>query len=645
MFTFFLDFYLARENWYRYPSDQLIMPIRISPEIFNIGLNLSENDLNNYDNNRFGPAFTEVSDSKKLKRALSDFKEIGYDFICVPVNQMVKDKNYTNFFSSKPKFLGHYEISGSDWNTGIIGRFPAEGHSNLNEARKLLDWCDFIGYHAVIISIDQLSIHFLSMISSFIGIASTGVQIWIEIEINENNSIDEQLSEWQITNTIINATPNTKIGLSLKIDSNLSRISIEDYSRFFGEPIKCMFINYDFFESKHSGSSISEVLKHSMRAKVPISIYFNDNISSNVKPIIKNSYNNIIKFIKSFPPLSSKQKYEYNYIDVLQMPLQPLSNNLKSIEYEVFERDHIKYEKYFHAVKLFLSENNIKSEEIKVLIVGSGRGGLIKSAFNAFSYLGINSFKIMCVEKNRNAVLTLKAKMNYKDNANWEKVDIINSDIRTVQLDDKYDLIISELIGSFGDNELSPECLIFAQRFLKPSGIMIPQRYTSYLEPISCRKVWNNVVSYLKSKTLEIPFVSRLKSHYKISLEGPKEVFSFHHPTEINEEIMENEIFATVEFTSRAESTLHGFLGYFKCDLYNEVGFSTLPSDLTNNPISWFEFFIPISNPILLKKFDKLTFNIWRKSNKDRVWYEWLVTKPSTSFIHNLNGRAYNMHL
>jgi protein arginine N-methyltransferase 5 len=30
------------------------------------------------------------------------------------------------------------------------------------------------------------------------------------------------------------------------------------------------------------------------------------------------------------------------------------------------------------------------------------------------------------------------------------------------------DILVSELLGSFGDNELSPECLDGAQRFLAP---------------------------------------------------------------------------------------------------------------------------------------------------------------------------------
>lgn len=48
---------------------------------------------------------------------------------------------------------------------------------------------------------------------------------------------------------------------------------------------------------------------------------------------------------------------------------------------------------------------------------------------------------------------------------------------------------MSELLGSWGDNELSPECLDGAQRFLKDGGVSIPQEYTSYIAPMSSHKV------------------------------------------------------------------------------------------------------------------------------------------------------------
>ena len=49
----------------------------------------------------------------------------------------------------------------------------------------------------------------------------------------------------------------------------------------------------------------------------------------------------------------------------------------------------------------------------------------------------------------------------------------------------KGDILMSELLGSFGDNELSPECLIPTEKYLRPGGIYIPWAYTNHLVPLS----------------------------------------------------------------------------------------------------------------------------------------------------------------
>ena len=64
----------------------------------------------------------------------------------------------------------------------------------------------------------------------------------------------------------------------------------------------------------------------------------------------------------------------------------------------------------------------------------------------------------------------------------WEdRVTLVHADMRLWQTQDKADILVSELLGSFGDNELSPECLDGAQRFLQLDGISIPQSYTSFM--------------------------------------------------------------------------------------------------------------------------------------------------------------------
>jgi hypothetical protein len=40
-------------------------------------------------------------------------------------------------------------------------------------------------------------------------------------------------------------------------------------------------------------------------------------------------------------------------------------------------------------------------------------------------------------------------------------------DMRSLVVPESADIVVSELLGSFGDNELSPECLDGAMRFLK----------------------------------------------------------------------------------------------------------------------------------------------------------------------------------
>lgn len=43
------------------------------------------------------------------------------------------------------------------------------------------------------------------------------------------------------------------------------------------------------------------------------------------------------------------------------------------------------------------------------------------------------------------------------------------------------DIIVSELLGSFGDNELSPECLDGVTSFMNAETICIPRSYRSFI--------------------------------------------------------------------------------------------------------------------------------------------------------------------
>ena len=87
----------------------------------------------------------------------------------------------------------------------------------------------------------------------------------------------------------------------------------------------------------------------------------------------------------------------------------------------------------------------------------------------------------------------VKAGDDGRDLRRWEgQVTVVGTDMRTWQPPELADILVSELLGSFGDNELSPECLDGAQRLLAPHGVSIPAAYSSFLQPITAAKLWSD---------------------------------------------------------------------------------------------------------------------------------------------------------
>lgn len=115
-----------------------------------------------------------------------------------------------------------------------------------------------------------------------------------------------------------------------------------------------------------------------------------------------------------------------------------------------------------------------------------------------------------------------------KANVWGDRVNIVFSDMRTWKAPEKADILVSELLGSFGDNELSPECLDGAQKFLKPEGISIPANYTTFVAPMASNKLHSDVAAFKDLTHFETSYVVMFKA---ISLLAqPKPIWVFEHP-------------------------------------------------------------------------------------------------------------------
>ena len=90
-----------------------------------------------------------------------------------------------------------------------------------------------------------------------------------------------------------------------------------------------------------------------------------------------------------------------------------------------------------------------------------------------------------------------------------------------------------------------------------------------------------------------------------------------------------------------ADSLVYGFGGYFHCVLYGKVEMSIVPHTHSPGMFSWFPLYIPIRHPMNVRAGEQIECHFWRRSEGRRMWYEWALSAPSQSAIHNVNGRSY----
>ncbi|RHY22339.1 hypothetical protein DYB28_004072, partial [Aphanomyces astaci] len=333
----------------------------------------------------------------------------------------------------------------------------------------------------------------------------------------------------------------------------------------------------------------------------------------------------------------AKAAFEAPYLDYLQAPLQPLMDNLESQTYETFEQDPVKYERYEVAIAHALADTPASKESV-VMVVGAGRGPLVRCALRAAKKAD-RTIRMFAVEKNPNAVITLR---NMKVSEKWDNVTIVSSDMRVWKAPEPADIMVSELLGSFGDNELSPECLDGAQSFLREGGVSIPCKYTSFVTPISSSKLWNEVkgVDANAVKGYETPYVVRL--HQIFSFARPQPCFTFDHPN--LDPVIDNKRYHQMTFDAVEDGVVHGLAGYFDSVLYADTCISINPETLDLSPgmFSWFPIFFPLRTPLHVRQDDKILVCFWRQVGGGKVWYEWAVAINDTwGPIHNPNGRSY----
>ena len=175
--------------------------------------------------------------------------------------------------------------------------------------------------------------------------------------------------------------------------------------------------------------------------------------------------------------------------------------------------------------------------------------------------------------------------------------------------------------------------------------------------------MWNETKNYKDLAHFETPYVVKVRAvavcplaaprrrechdpsqvHSAFQLAEAQPLFVFSHPNA--ESTPDNERYKRLRFDVPLGGALHGFVGFFHSTLYKDIHISTEPHTLSEGMFSWFPLYVPLRHPALVPDGGTVEAHFWRHVSARRVWYEWALTQPVTSPIHNANGRSYHIGL
>lgn len=496
-------------------------------------------------------------------------------------------------------------------------------------------------------------------------------------------------SAWDSWHTIRTAcTYSMRLFVALRIPKRLPEKELQD--RWFAEPLHYLSFDSSIFQVNRTGNpSLSrhhqEMVDTYMRLKNAPWLILSD-CGPDIKKLAEkhsatavefpslaeakkvlqenrrdapNAYVSYMRYLeRNQPPFGYLESAQLiTFQDWLQSPLQPLSDNLESATYEMFEGDPVKYEQYELAITEAMKDwkefkkptSSLPYEghtepELIVAVAGAGRGPLVTRVLRAAAKTD-TAIQLWALEKNQNAYVYL-LRQNEKE---WQgQVTVVKTDMRgwkgpTPKGHDniigKVDILVTELLGSFGDNELSPECIDGIQRHIaRPHGISIPASYTAHLSPISTPRLHADIASRVPvdPHAFDTPWVVRLFAINFVCQSVPllhrfQEAWEFIHPIEVTRSddfVMEHGMAAKhtppgvgsmsgsagtnehnarhchLTFVCRSRGVIHGLAGYFESTLYAPmdkkkelVEISTVPDQIerkSKDMISWFPIFFPL---------------------------------------------------
>jgi len=271
--------------------------------------------------------------------------------------------------------------------------------------------------------------------------------------------------------------------------------------------------------------------------------------------------------------------------------------------------DELRNTYYSAAIKKAVDQESV------VLDLGAGLGlhGLIAACAGAR--------KVYLVEP---ALIIDVAKQLVIANDLTGQVDCFTDKIEEIELPGKVDVIISVFTGNFLLTEdLLPSLFYARDKYLNTGGRLIPDRATMDVVPVCALEYYVEHIDCWSSSSHGVDFdLARGFAANSIYHDGPenREVEFLSEPAEL----LELDFMTVTEASCRSQTQVeigkeglcHGWLGWFRLHL-GDKWLSTSP---LGKQTHWRQVFLPLSEPISVKKGDVLSFELNRPEFGEWTW-------------------------
>jgi protein arginine N-methyltransferase 1 len=268
--------------------------------------------------------------------------------------------------------------------------------------------------------------------------------------------------------------------------------------------------------------------------------------------------------------------------------------------------DTLRTDAYRSAIRSVVSHDSV------VLDLGTGTGIL------AFFACEAGARRVFAIEETDAGVVSMLARhVGLSD-----RVEIIHARSTEVELPERADVLVTEILGSLGLDEHILSSVIDARaRLLVPDAAIIPRHLALCLAPVETASLYAQQIAWWDEKRygFDLGPMRTLASNRLCLADADPSGFLAPPATVIDVDLAaaaSSIVSGTSRFDVTRSGALHGFVGWFIATLIPGV---TLSND-TAGRTHWDQLFLPLEHPVNVHAGDAV--NLGLKSYDGDVW-EW----------------------